>query len=177
MKHFYLLINDQNIQNWTLVNQVSIIKAGKTNWYFPDILYRHPFDEGSLCLTINDSLSAELASALETAFKKLPPHRIVLLRINSNPEWQKAFSHWKATLESNNHPFFTPEESLMMEKTKAALRLTESQKIVFTKACISQKLRSENRLLNSLLPYTELKVAAKKERSAVFNALLKTLWA
>ena len=44
MKYFYLLVNDQNIKNWTLVNQVSIRKNGKTHRYFPDILYRHPFD-------------------------------------------------------------------------------------------------------------------------------------
>lgn len=176
MKYFYLLVNDQHIKNWTLVNQVSIIKNGKTHCYFPDILYRHPFDEGSLCLTVRDALSADVSSALETAFKKLPPHHIILLRINDNPEWRKIFSHWKAVLEKEEAPFFTPEESLLMEKTKAALRLTQSQRITFTKACVSKKLRESACLSNALLPYTELKITIKKERSAAFNALLKTLW-
>ena len=176
MKYFYLLVNDQNIKNWTLVNQVSIIKNGKTHCYFPDILYRHPFDEGPLCLTVGDALSADVSSALETAFKKLPPHHIILLRINNNPDCRKIFSHWKAVLEKEDAPFFTPEESLLMEKTKAALRLTQSQKITFTKACISKKLRDSASLSSTLLPYTELKITIKKERSFAFNALLKNLW-
>ena len=176
MKYFYLLINDQNIKNWTLVNQVSIIKNGETHCYFPDILYRHPFDEGSLCLTAGDSLSAAVSSALETAFKKLPPHHIILLRINDNPEWREIFSYWKDAFEKEDAPFFTPEESLLMEKIKAALRLTQSQKITFTKACVSKKLRESTCLSNALLPYTELKITIKKERSDAFNALLKPLW-
>ena len=63
-----------------------------------------------------------------------------------------------------------------MEKATAALRLTQSQKIAFTKACVSKKLRESACLSNALLPYTELKITIKKERSAAFNALLRTLW-
>ncbi|MCB6569898.1 hypothetical protein LI142_10340 [Eubacterium limosum] len=79
-------------------------------------------------------------------------------------------------MEKEDAPFFTPEESLLMEKTKAALRLTQSQKITFTKACVSKKLRDSACLSNTLLPYTELKITIKKERSFAFNALLKNLW-
>ncbi len=144
MKYFYLLVNDQNIKNWTLVNQVSIIKNGETHCYFPDILYRHPFDEGSLYLTVGDSLSADVSSALETAFRKLPPHRIVLLRINDNPEWRKIFSHWKDACRKRRGALFYPRGISADGKDKAALRLTQTQKITFTKACVSKKLRESS---------------------------------
>lgn len=176
MKYFYLLINDPNISDWTLVNRLLVEREGNTQWYFPDILYCHPFDESSLTLTVNDPPSDEIAQTLEKAFKALPPHRIVLLRVNANHRWQGLFTQWKAQIEKEEPSFFTDEETAVMEKTATALRLTASQKTAFSKACIARKLRHKEPITVLLTPYTNIKISIKKERSEAFDALLKRLW-
>ncbi|MEG0377807.1 MAG: hypothetical protein RR614_04940 [Eubacterium sp.] len=175
MKHLHILINTPSISHWILINQIIIKGSSSLIYYYPDILTRHPFKEGSLLLSEESALSKTIASV----FKKYPPHKISLFKVNDSQEQRALFKDFQASIGGLQKPsFFSTDELASIALLHKALRLTESQKIQLKKACISTKLRypDTDMLLVLMKPYTALMVKNKAERKCVFDELNDKLW-
>ncbi len=171
MKQLIVTLNRRNLPSPAVINQI-IIQGDTSLVLYPDILYAHPYAETSL--TLDTQTDIGLIHALKAAFKKAPPHAIVVFNASTEAD-ASAFLASIHQFFTHQPTFFHPNESKALHHAAQKLHLTETQKTLLKRAAVFAKWRRPNQLIALLSDLPE--VTIKKERNARFHELIQRLMA
>lgn len=188
----------RNIGEAVLVNKISDVDTLKE--FYPDIILKHDFEEGSLETfsspvwddNVIDICDMEGSAFFESASRFLEKHQIALIKIVSdnlneidiNPKYVKNLiknnvdkidsyvGEYKKMFDGRNFLSDLCEKS--MEKIISNLRCTESQDIQLNRAITAYKIRNNKEFDFSGFLNTEVKV--KSEGKKYFSKLMDAIW-
>ncbi|KPU27105.1 hypothetical protein TR13x_06855 [Caloranaerobacter sp. TR13] len=182
-----------------LVNKIHDIETGRD--YYPDILIKHQFEEGTLetfskpvvDFDIKDICDMEGSGFFKASSKFFSPHQIQLIKIVSDHlDGARLTGEFVEKLVEKNiitiddyinkmKNSFVKKDLLndwdknMIDKISLVLNLTESQKIQFNKAYIGYKIRESKspKFVENIL---NVRVQDKNESKREFKKLINKLY-
>lgn len=187
----------RKIREAVLINKIEDNDTGRS--FYPDILIKHSFDEGTLETfskivikdMVEDLCDMEGSAFFEALSKFLPPHKLQVIKIVSDNLDGKRLNHdfvydvIKDNIEkiedfivklynaNKREKFLDDKDETILQGISQNLNLTEFQKNELIKQYISFKIRGED--INILEPFLQIKVKTKNEGKKYYNEIIRTL--
>lgn len=194
---------EKNIYIGTTILVNKIIDGVNNREFYPDILFRHPFEEGSLesfdkIITCHENIRGEFVDMEGLAFFQsaaifLPPHRIICIKIVSHYMDGKVLigddvenlirinlekiSTWIINIKNQTakpKDIFSEKDMDYINEIVSNLKLSVSMQNELKKLCGNYKIRNDNLIL-ALEPFTQIYCRSKREGKIYFEQLKKQL--